>query len=121
MRITEKDTRSNRNNQIEVWISREDELEIRVENWTMFFSTTEKQQLVGGLVPNIQQMMDTSFLRELGRIDGCRPHPGFRSLIIGVEELQHNWEDLEVPEGPINDLVGFLFATLPLAKAELEG
>ena len=44
-----------------------------------------------------------------------------RSLVIGVEELQAEWPHLDLPsEGRHNDLIGFLFATLPVAQKALK-
>lgn len=45
---------------------------------------------------------------------------GLKSLISGVQDLQKEWPGLDVPDGRIHDLVGFLFATLPLAEKELD-
>lgn len=44
----------------------------------------------------------------------------YRSLVEGVRELQAARPELVVGAGPINDLCGFLFATLPLSEAALE-
>lgn len=44
----------------------------------------------------------------------------YRSLVIGVRELQDEWPTLPEYQGRINDLVGFLFATLPLSEAALD-
>jgi hypothetical protein len=44
----------------------------------------------------------------------------YRSLIVGVQELQREWPDLPEFEGRINDLCGFLFATLPLSERAIE-
>lgn len=45
---------------------------------------------------------------------------GLKSLISGVQDLQKEWPGLDVPDGRIHDLVGFLFAALPLAEKELD-
>lgn len=48
------------------------------------------------------------------------PLDAFRSLVIGVQELAAEWPHLDLPsEGRHNDLIGFLFATLPLSEAAL--
>jgi len=42
------------------------------------------------------------------------------SLAVGVEELKDEWPTLELPsEGRHNELIGFLFATLPLTQKAL--
>ncbi len=42
------------------------------------------------------------------------------SLVIGVEELAAYWPDEDLRPGhPLNDLIGFLFATLPLSQKAL--
>jgi hypothetical protein len=43
------------------------------------------------------------------------------SLVSGVEDIQHAWPKLEdlPPGSPLNDMIGFLFATLPIAQKAL--
>lgn len=121
MIVTEGDLRVNKEKLVEVWLSFSGLLEVRSPDRMILFSKEEKDLLLEGLVPHLKDLLDNSFLQELQKSRG--PGKGFRSLVEGVRDLQREWPTIDeraLDFAPrLNDLVGFLFATLPLAEEEL--
>lgn len=121
MIVTEGDHRTNQDRPVEIWISTDEELDIRTSLHRVLYSKEEKDSILKGLVPHLEFLMDARFIKELQEVGYPATGPGCRSLVEGVRDLQREWPVL-LPAGPrLEELIGFLFATLPLAEKELKG